>query len=264
MKVKACVIGLGEVGLPTAKFFSERGIETWGYDVSRQAVGRATKFIEADTIWHNIPHDEISLYVICVSTGVNGSTPDMSNVFGAGMKIALTNSDKPFISVESTVTPGTCRKLAAMFKSVNLIHVPHRYWRENPIDYGVKQLRVIGGIDEESLRKGIDFYERLGIPLHPVSSIELAELSKIVENSYRFVQIAFAEELKRICDERGLNFDELREACNTKWNVDILEAREGIGGHCLPKDIRYLLDFAESSLLRAAIDADRRYKKWRK
>lgn len=79
------------------------------------------------------------------------------------------------------------------------------------------------------------------------------------------MQIAFVEEVKMICDALGLNFSEVREACNTKWNVQLAEARDGIGGVCLPKDVRYLIKHAEDSLkycplLRGAVYADELYK----
>ena len=83
-----------------------------------------------------------------------------------------------------------------------------------------------------------DTQKSLGIPMHPVSEIEIAETTKIVENAHRYLQIAFAEDLYLYCQANNLNFPELRDALNTKWNVNILEPREGIGGHCLPKDTR--------------------------
>jgi len=79
------------------------------------------------------------------------------------------------------------------------------------------------------------------------------------------VQIAFAEELKMICESLGLDFEEVRKACNPKWNIEILEARNGIGAHCLPKDIRYLASLSEhNTLLRSAMEVDIQYRKWLK
>ena len=100
--------------------------------------------------------------------------------------------------------------------------------------------------------------------MHPVSSIEVAEMCKITENSHRYLQIAFAEELKMMCTKINLNFDELRDACNTKWNVDIPQAKEGIGRHCLPKDIRYVTSLTPSILLESAIEVDKKYREWLK
>jgi UDP-N-acetyl-D-mannosaminuronate dehydrogenase len=100
--------------------------------------------------------------------------------------------------------------------------------------------------------------------MHQVSSVEVAEMCKIAENSHRYLQIAYAEDLKMLCAKLGMNFDELRAAMNTKWNVDLPEAREGIGRHCLPKDIRYVISLSpsESTLLQAAMQVDKKYREW--
>jgi UDP-N-acetyl-D-mannosaminuronic acid dehydrogenase len=83
----------------------------------------------------------------------------------------------------------------------------------------------------------------------------VAEMCKIVENSYRFMEIAFAEELKMFCDRSGIEFQELRSAINTKWNIKVLEPREGIGGHCLPKDSQMFLNLSKNLLETSIIDA---------
>jgi UDP-N-acetyl-D-mannosaminuronic acid dehydrogenase len=151
-------------------------------------------------------------------------------------------------------------------KKVKLVHVPHRYWPEDPVRHGVKQLRVIGGVNKESLNSGIDFYKSLlDIPLYEVPSVEISEICKISENAYRYVQIAFAEELRMICEDLGLDFKKVREACNTKWNIEILDAREGIGGKCLPKDIHLLASLSKyNTLLRASKKVDKQYREWLK
>lgn len=166
------------------------------------------------------------------------------------------------VSIESTVSVGTCRKVAETFRLKRLVHCPHRFWSGDPINHGVVQIRVLGALNEESLEASREFYSKLKIPLHIVPSLEVAELTKIVEKAYRFVQIAFAEEVNMLCEKYDLPFNILREACNTKWNINILEARDGIKGHCLPKDIKYLVNLGEAPLLRGAIRADKRFKRW--
>jgi UDP-N-acetyl-D-mannosaminuronic acid dehydrogenase len=74
--------------------------------------------------------------------------------------------------------------------------------------------------------------------MHPVSEVEITEITKIAENADRYLQIAFAEELYLYRQAGNINFQKLRDALNNKWNVGILEPREGIGGHCLPKDTK--------------------------
>jgi len=87
------------------------------------------------------------------------------------------------------------------------------------------------------------------------------DFANIMKNS-RYLQIAFAEDLKMMCQNIGLDFDELREACNTKWNVDIPQAMQGIGRHCLPKDIKYVTYLTPSTLLESAITVDKQYRQW--
>ena len=100
--------------------------------------------------------------------------------------------------------------------------------------------------------------------MHPVPEIEIAELTKIVENAHRYLQIAFAEDLYLYCQANNINFAELRDSLNTKWNVNVLEPREGIGGHCLPKDTKMFLNSSKSiksKILEAAIEVDLEYRR---
>jgi UDP-N-acetyl-D-mannosaminuronic acid dehydrogenase len=256
---------LGQVGLPTAIYIKNRGFKVQGYDISKVNIEKARKRgIFATKRWSEISAD---IYVISVSTGLKNNEPDMSEVYQVCQLIKKKKTPS-LISVESTVTVGTCRKIHHQIfnKKVSLVHVPHRYWKEDPINHGVNQFRVIGAVDKESLDAGLDFYkEKLEIPLHIASSIEVTEICKIVENSYRYIQISCAEELRMICEELGLNFNEVRKASNTKWNIEIMEAREGIKGHCLPKDIWYLMSLVPSSfILKGAISTDQKYQGWLK
>jgi len=261
---KVCVAGLGTVGYPTALYISNYGFSVCGYDIDENKVKeiKSNAPFKVVSKWSEVPNSQI--YVVCVSTGWRENKPDMSAVFDICNKISR-KKEKPLVCIESTVSVGTCRKLAELFdNNVYLVCVPHRYWSGDPEKYGVRQLRVIGALNKVSLNKGIKFYKKLEIPLHPVSSLEIAETIKITENAFRFVQIAFVEELKLLCEKKNIPFEEVREGVNTKWNVELLEARNGIGGECLPKDIRYLSHLGENCLLTAAIKADKLYKEYLK
>jgi UDP-N-acetyl-D-mannosaminuronic acid dehydrogenase len=139
---------------------------------------------------------------------------------------------------------------------LHVVHAPHRWYALEEKEHGVNQLRVIGGARGCCLTVGLQFYgsyndtevgnyrtistsyKDLRIAMHPVSKVETAEIAKIAENAHRYLQIAFAKELYLYCQANNINFPELRDALNTKWNVQILEPRDGIGGHCLPKDTK--------------------------
>jgi UDP-N-acetyl-D-mannosaminuronic acid dehydrogenase len=268
--MKVCVIGLGEIGLVAAKYTSEKGLDVWGYDISSVAVRHAEEagITNMTSVWDDVPSCDV--YLICVYTGLKKGVPDLSPIFDVCKKIKskTKSSVYPLISVESTIVPGLCRQVfnSTFEGHVHFVHVPHRYWGREPTKHGVKQLRVIGGVNDDSLQAGLKFYrDVLGIPLHVASSIEVAEMSKLAENAYRYTQIAFAEQLRMICEEIGLNFNEVRDACNTKWNIEILEARDGIGGHCLLKDSRYLASLTKSkTLIKSALSVDAQYRKWLK
>lgn len=265
MKVgKVCVAGLGQVGLPTASYVAEKGIRIVGYDIDKGKVKLAEgSGLQATSDWSEVPPSDA--YIICVSTSWTNGHPDFSALEAIADRIQEHHRKGMLVSVESTVLPGALRKifLPRLGTSDGLVHVPHRYWIGDPQHHGVRQVRVMGALDPSSLAAGRSFYEtRLDIPLEIVDSLEVAEMSKIVENSHRFVQIAFAEEIRMICETSKLDFEALRRACNSKWNVDILEARDGIGGHCLPKDIEYLRHMAgvSNNLLSGAASADKAYR----
>ena len=264
--MRVCVAGLGQLGIPVASYIQSKGFEVWGHDIKESAVESAKgNGIKAMMDWDEIP--VVDVYVVTVSTLLKNDIPDLGPIFNVCERISQKATDS-LVSIESTITPGTCRKIFndIFKKKLDLVHIPHRYWAEAPIKHGVVQPRVIGGINEKSLERGVTFFKKsLGIPLFPVSPIEVAEMCKIAENASRYVQIAFVEELRQICEKIGLNFEDVRKACNTKWNTEILEAREGIGGHCLPKDVRYLSSLTPHNvLLKSAIAVDDAYKKWLK
>ena len=256
---KVCIIGLGTVGMPTAKYIASRKIEVYGYDI----VNKKNDRFPITTNWEEIPHERINVYLITVWLGIKNGKPDLTALEDIAKKISVTNPDA-LIAIESTIPVGTSRKISKKYGLEKIVHVPHRYWIEDPVNHGVRHLRVFGALNKESKKIGLEFYRDLDIPLYIVEPIEVVEMSKIAENAYRFVQIAFAEELKTICDQLGIDFNKVRETCNTKWNVEILEAREGIGGTCLPKDIRFLLYLAKKApILEAAIKSDEIYLKKR-
>ncbi len=236
---RVSVAGLGHVGLPTAVYMARKGLKVQGYDSSEEAVEYASrKGIRAST---NPDRLDAEAIIICVNTFVKDAKPVIDPVVDVVRRISeLRKGRKTFVSIESTMPPGGCRSLFSQFlgPSFLLVHVPHRFWAGDTRNHGVRQLRVIGALDGASLDAGTNFYgKRLHVPLHRVGSLEIAEVSKVLENAYRYVQIAFAEEAKMILADSGVDFEAARESSNTKWNIDIPEAREGIGGECLPKDV---------------------------
>ncbi|HEX6067303.1 MAG TPA: NAD(P)-binding domain-containing protein [Nitrososphaera sp.] len=254
---KVLVIGLGQIGYSNAEYMTMKGLEVDGFDISEKAVKRA---IDDEVIRKKASSFAgYDYYVICISTHNPDDmfTPYLDGLFEIAGRLSYEGKPGALIGIDSTVTRGTSELIKDMLRHrMHVVHVPHRFYINEKHDHGVRQTRVIGGCEKCCIEKARHFYgELLDIPLHEVQSIEVAELCKIVENSYRFVEIAFAEELRMFCDRSGISFEELRSAINTKWNIKVLEAREGIGGHCLPKDSQMFLNLSKNLIETSIIDA---------
>jgi len=174
--LKVSVLGLGHVGLPTAEYILNRGHRVYGYDINLNAVKEAKNHrINATNDWNKIP--KVDVYIICVSTLLREELPNLSPIFDVSEKIAEKAIPSSLVSIESTVIPGTSRKIYKEIfgEGANLVHVPHRYWVEDPLRHGVKQHRVMGAVNSESLNLGLRFYKDLmEVPIHVVSSVEVA------------------------------------------------------------------------------------------
>jgi nucleotide sugar dehydrogenase len=256
--MKVCVIGLGNIGLPVALHVS-KFYETCGCDISSVAIKKAIKA----GLKASMELEDPDICIIAVNTWFKNSEPDMSAVDSVCSKISDRES---LVCFESTLSVGTAREMADKYGFKHVVACPHRWWQYDQKNYGVVQKRVFGALNDESLLLGKKFYGSLGIPITVLSSLETAEMTKVTENAYRFVEIAFAESLFLACQKNGVSFDELRRSCNTlereDYNVKILEAREGIGGECLPKDVRYLQHMMSSPILQGAISIDEKYRKF--
>jgi len=308
---KVLVVGLGQLGLPVAKYLTDRGFDVYGYDINKPAMERAERIASVRKATNL---NEIDVFIICVSTHKPEDmfSPQIDGLLSIVKEISKEAKNGALVSIESTIPRGTSKKIFELLNHrLHVAHAPHRFYSLEEKDHGVNQLRVIGGVCDCCLKNAIQFYgypadavedvimngkdggcnsvvlhesttyrrndrtrngslestKSLGIPLHPVSNIEIAEISKIAENAHRYLQIAFAEDLYLYSQTNGINFAELREALNTKWNVNILEPRDGIGGHCLPKDTKMFLQSSRSQnrskILTAAIEVDHAYREYR-
>jgi nucleotide sugar dehydrogenase len=286
---KVLIIGLGQLGLPVAKYIKQRGgFDVYGYDISSKAMDRAqtTAGIKKATNF-----SDFDVYILCISThkAEDMFSPQIEGLLSIIDKISKEAKNGALVSIESTIPKGTSKKVFEMLNHrLHVAHAPHRWYALEEQEHGVNQVRVIGGVCDCCLKVAMYFYDgrsenmnnssssssneekskakSLGIPMHPVSDIEIAELAKIIENADRYLQIAFAEDLYIYCQANNISFPELRDAVNTKWNVHILEPRDGIGGHCLPKDTKMFLQSSKSiksKILQAAIEVDQDYRRYR-
>jgi UDP-N-acetyl-D-mannosaminuronic acid dehydrogenase len=302
---KVLIVGLGQLGLPVAKYVKERGFDdVYGYDISPEAMDRAEK---TAGIKKANDFSDFDVYVLCVSTHKSDDifSPQVEGLLSIVERISKeAKRNGALLSIESTIPKGTSKKVFEILNHrLHVAHAPHRWYSLEEKEHGVNQLRIVGGVSNCCLEAAMQFYngkssfenidndenvnnnnnnsidstttntssmpsktrKSLGIPMHPVSEIEMAELAKIVENAHRYLQIAFAEDLYLYCQANNINFPELRDALNTKWNVHILEPREGIGGHCLPKDTKMFLQSSQSiksKILTAAVEVDEEYRQY--
>lgn len=264
-KPKILVIGLGEIGYHNSEYMTNIGLSVEGYDIDKKAVQRA---LDAKIIAKEAKSFKgYDYYIVCVSTHnpANMTIPYLDGLIGVAEKIAAEGKAGALVTIESTIPKGTSRRICNILQhKLHVAHVPHRYFNQEKKEHGVRQLRVLGGCKTCCSFEAVSFYnDILDIPIHTLSSIELAELTKVIENTHRFVEIAFAEELKMFCDDQDLDFDELRDSVNSKWNENILEAKKGIGGHCLPKDTRMYFELSKHllpvSIISAALQSNDAY-----
>ena len=287
MMCKVLIIGLGQLGLPVARYIKERGFDTYGYDINSKAMEIAERTLGIKQA-SDFGSNDFDVYIISVSTHKPDDmfSPQIDGLLSIAHKISReAKKEGALVSIESTISKGTSKKVFEILNHrLHVVHAPHRWYALEEKEHGVNQLRVIGGVFDCCLRIGLHFYcgdndggegriypttpaayKDMRIAMHPVSEVEIAEITKIAENAHRYLQIAFAEELYLYCQANNINFPELRDALNTKWNVEILEPREGIGRHCLPKDTKMFLQSTslKSKILTAAMEVDEDYKRYR-
>ena len=236
--MKICVIGLGEIGSTVMKAIKEAKTddELYGLDIDNKILEQRKKEGFNVGKMYSSEHD---VYIVSVWT-----TDQVFKVMSC-----IDRSNNPLIVIESTINPGTMKELKKKYTNVDIVCFPHRYFKDDP-NYDVFNLkRVMGATNEKAIKRALEFYTKyMDKDLIHVTDMEIAELCKPLENSIRYVDIAFAEEVRMLCEERNISFKKLREAVNTKWNIELKEARDGISRHCLPKDIEIIMDVFDNSL----------------
>jgi UDP-N-acetyl-D-mannosaminuronic acid dehydrogenase len=266
MNPEVVMIGLGYIGLPTAALIASNNVRVHGVDINPEvvetinrgdihivepsldiAVASAVKngYLKAATT-----AVEANTYIIVVPTPFKGKNePDISFVEAATKSITPLLKDGDLYIIESTSPIGTTEKMTNLIYSLrpelkNKIHIaycPERVLPGNVMHELVYNDRVIGGIDRESTNKAIEFYARYVKGYLHGTNAKTAEMCKLVENSSRDVQIAFANELSLICDKAGVNVWELITLANKHPRVNILQPGCGVGGHCIAVDPYFIV-----------------------
>jgi len=261
LKKSVSVIGLGYVGLPLALLAAKRGWQVHGIDIDQKKVdliNQNKSLISASTDFSFISTS--SVVVICVPTPVlSNRLPDYSPVKSACKSVGTYLQPGQLIILESTVNPGASEEIVipvleqvshlSAGKDFYLAHCPERINPGDP-DWNVNNIpRVIGALNPISLSKALTFYKSvIDAPLTTMSSLKAAEAVKVVENSFRNINIAFVNELAQSFALLDIDTVEVIDGAATKPFAFMPHYPGcGIGGHCIPVDPYYLIDYAQKT-----------------
>lgn len=263
------VIGLGYVGLPLSIEFVRSGYETIGFDIDKKKVrmlssGKTyikhigedrvkrmleTGLFEATSAFSRI--NEVDVISICVPTPLDEHRmPDLSFVINSAKMVSQNMKKGTLVILESTTYPGTTREVIlpileeenrSLDTDFYLAFSPEREDPGNKV-YTTRNIpKVVGGVSPLSTKRAVDLYETIFDMVVEVSSSEVAEATKLLENTYRSINIALVNELKVIFDKMGVNIWEVIEAAKTKpFGYTPFYPGPGLGGHCIPIDPFYL------------------------
>jgi len=273
--MKACFMGLGYIGLPTAIIAAKHGVEVIGVDINPKVVELTNQghlhiiepgmeemlqeVVKNGTLRASTTPEVADAYFMVVPTPFKGNhEPDISYVEAATRAVLPLLKEGDLYVIESTSPVGTTDKMKDLIFSerpeltdkIYIAYCPERVLPGNVIYELVHNDRVIGGMNEASTDKAIEFYRQFVQGTLHRTNCKTAEMCKLTENSSRDVQIAFANELSLICDKAGINVWELINLANKHPRVNILQPGCGVGGHCIAVDPYFITaDFPMESKL---------------
>jgi UDP-N-acetyl-D-mannosaminuronic acid dehydrogenase len=281
-----CVLGLGYIGLPTASVIAANGVKVIGVDVQQSVVDKINRgeihIIEPDldavtarVVQRGVLHastepQEADAFIIAVPTPFHDNTADLSYVFAAAESIAPKLRAGNLVILESTSPPGTTEmviekmaakrpdlrfpKKGATDADIFVAYCPERVLPGRVLTELVENDRIIGGISAECSERAAALYRIFCKGELLVTDSRTAELCKLTENSFRDVNIAFANELSLVCDKLGINVWELIRLSNHHPRVKILQPGPGVGGHCIAVDPWFIVEAApeQARLIRTA------------
>lgn len=284
-----CVVGLGYIGLPVAAMLASRGHEVVGFDVNPKAVeaineGRAHFFepdlqmllsaaVSTGRLRAETAPVEADYFIIAVPTPfAEGNRPDLSYVEAATRSIAPFLKPGSTVILESTSPVGATERMNEQLSAlrpdlrfprykdtsgdanVHIAHCPERILPGQMVRELITNDRIIGGLSEACATSALGLYESFVSAECFLSDCRTAEFVKLIENSYRDVNIAFANELSVICDRLGIDVWAAIELANKHPRVSILQPGAGVGGHCIAVDPWFIVSSApeESRIIRTA------------
>ena len=266
--IRVGVLGLGYVGLPLARAFARHGFPVLGFDTDSEKIARLKR---GDSYIRSVPAaavqamreqgfeatdrldhlGEADALLLCLPTPLTPARePDLSAVVSSAQAIAVSLRTGQLVVLESTTYPGTTRQVLLPILERTGLQLGQDFFlayspeREDPgnLTYSVENIpRVVSGLKPLSRDLAAALYAQVAAAVVPVSSVEVAEACKILENTYQAVNIALVNELKVLYDRMGIDIWEVIEAARTKpFGFQAFEPGPGLGGHCLPIDPFYL------------------------
>ena len=284
--MRACFMGLGYIGLPTAIIAAKHGIEIIGVDINPKVVEMTNQgklhiiepgmpellqeVVSNGQLKASTKPENSDAYFMVVPTPFKGNhEPDTSYVEAATRAVIPLLKEGDLYVIESTSPVGTTDKMAELIFDLRpdlkdklyIAYCPERVLPGNVIYELVHNDRVVGGMNEASTDKAIEFYSKFVQGTLHRTNCKTAEMCKLTENSSRDVQIAFANELSLICDKAGINVWELIKLANKHPRVNILQPGCGVGGHCIAVDPYFITaDFPMESKIIATAREINNYK----
>jgi UDP-N-acetyl-D-mannosaminuronic acid dehydrogenase len=283
------IIGLGYIGLPTAAVLASKGVKVVGVDVNQHAVDTINQGKihivepELDILVHKAVQDnylkavtnpeKADVFMVAVPTPFKDNyEPDLSYIKSAAKAIATVLERGNLVILESTSPVGATEKMMEWMREerpdlsfpkfgddkfradIAVTHCPERVLPGQVVRELVENDRIIGGVTIQCAERARELYKIFVEADCLITDCRTAELSKLVENSFRDVNIAFANELSLICDKLDINVWELIKLANRHPRVNILQPGPGVGGHCIAVDPWFIVDSApdEAKLIRTA------------
>jgi len=290
-KQTICIVGLGYIGLPTASLLANSGYDVSGVDINQHAVDTINQggihiiepdldaFVRAAVVSKRLQAfttpQPADIFMICVPTpfheGGDIPQPNLDYVVAATRSVAPLVKPGNMVILESTSPVGTTRQMADVLQEAGVdlsqVHVAYCPERVLPGKIMVELLendRVVGGLTPAATAAVADFYRSFVRGEVLETDAPTAEMCKLTENSYRDVNIAFANELSLLCDKAGINVWKLIALANRHPRVNILQPGAGVGGHCIAVDPWFIVasDPVNARVIRAARDVNNRKTQW--
>ena len=283
-----CVVGLGYIGLPTAALLANNGYNVHGVDVVQSTVDTINqgkihivepgledfvkKAVDNGKLKADIRPTKSDVFIIAVPTPFReGFVPNLDYVISACKSIAPFVESGDIVVLESTSPVGTTEKIGEILKSsgvnvseIFIAHCPERVLPGKILHELVQNDRIVGGLTLEATRKTADFYKTFVKGEILQTYARTAEMAKLTENSFRDVNIAFANELSILCDKFGINVWELISLANRHPRVNILSPGCGVGGHCIAVDPWFIVHAGgnDAKLIKTAREVNNYKMQW--